>query len=753
MDSKRTSRIFKWLKRIEASKLSIRQYFASHDVPFSRAQYFIYKRQLEEGDADALIDRRRIGNSRKVTETAEAFLKGCIQRDPDVSLGWLQQALEKEFGCSVSLSTVSRTLNQIVPERPRQVGRPAKTNEEPDGQVEHNALGGFEMIVAVAYHLGWPERAADVVGRSVDSFRQLQSVNPDRCTADKKARNKSGQFTKAYNKRRDVRQGRFASIEDKRQSKNWRSMNIASDHHETLARKCLAILSLPLITDNGQVRSVNLAHGQTLRHLCGFNYRQSSIAKFLAELKYVGASAHLLRDLPEFWRHCWEATVSETMVGPLLCFYIDGNTKAVWSSKRVRKNKVTMLGRVMGCLEQVFIHDGLGHPIYFETYSGHAPSGEDVLALFDKIEGSITEVPHSRTRVVRAIIMDGGHNSVSCLRAFAAQTTYHYVTTLDDNQWDDRRVRSRSYPIRYRYGDATLRDLDFELADSKEKGYLITTRAIQIAWDNGRITVLLTSIPRDIVDANEVVFSYFRRWPAQELQFKHGKAVASLNRVAAYGAKMVENPRQRGKQEKLAQKIAALREQLADAIEEANCHQLEIAKLIPKERRLRAKTTIRKGQRSIPASIRDEYQRLGQTIDQHQRAIKTIEKKRQKEFKALAKSQQEWLRLQGKETEYAVDVELDQVLTYFRASLVHLYAYFIQHFLDGGPISLVGLVHRVMHLPAKIVEVDGVRRIELSANSQDPKMMRNIQGAITKLNKLKIKGPRGRLMHFSMDWS
>ena len=349
--------------------------------------------------------------------------------------------------------------------------------------------------------------------------------------------------------------------------------------------------------------------------------------------------------------------------------------------------------------------------------------------------------------------MDGGHNSVSCLRAFAAQTTYHYVTTLDDNQWDDRRVRSRSYPIRYRYGDATLRDLDFELADSKEKGYLITTRAIQIAWDNGRITVLLTSIPRDIVDANEVVFSYFRRWPAQELQFKHGKAVASLNRVAAYGVKMVENPRQRGKQEKLAQKIAALREQLADAIEEANCHQLEIAKLIPKERRLRAKTTIRKGQRIIPASIRDEYRRLGQTIDQHQRAIKTIEKARHKEFKALAKSQQEWLRLQGKETEYAVDVELDQVLTYFRASLVHLYAYFIRHFLDGGPISLVGLVHRVMHLPAKIVEANGVRRIELTANPQDPKMMRNIQGAVTKLNKLKIKGPRGKLMQFSMDWS
>ena len=45
---------------------------------------------------------------------------------------------------------------------------------------------------------------------------------------------------------------------------------------------------------------------------------------------------------------------------PLLCYYVDGNTKALWSKKRVKKNKVTMLGRVMGCLEQVFVHGAQG---------------------------------------------------------------------------------------------------------------------------------------------------------------------------------------------------------------------------------------------------------------------------------------------------------------------------------------------------------------------------------------------------------
>ena len=31
-----------------------------------------------------------------------------------------------------------------------------------------------------------------------------------------------------------------------------------------------------------------------------------------------------------------------------------------------------MLGRVMNCLEQVVLHDGLGRPIYFQTFSGYA---------------------------------------------------------------------------------------------------------------------------------------------------------------------------------------------------------------------------------------------------------------------------------------------------------------------------------------------------------------------------------------------
>jgi hypothetical protein len=748
MATDRVAEISKWIKRIEKSGLSVATFFETRRVPFSRAQYFIYKRRLQELGPDGLTDQRTIGGNRKLASEHLGFLKGCIKGDPNISLGELQQSLLEEFQCDVSLRSISRVLAVVDPGRKGNRGRPRKPES---AHVALNSLGGFELIVAVAYHLGWPQRTADVIAGVVDSLKRSKEFKVSRRRANTAGKNRAGEFTRRYNQRRDVKRNRFASISDKRQSKNWQSMNIVHDGHETILRKSLALLSLPVVSNNGQTRSVNTAYGQSLGHLCGFNYKQSSITKHLAELKYLGVSTALLQDLPEFWKLCWRDAVTDAMMGPLLCYYIDGNTKALWSSSRVKKNKVTMLGRVMGCVEQVFIHDGLGHPVYFENYSGHGPTGEHVLGLFEKIEDAILDVPGSRARVFRAIVMDGANNSVRCLRAFAEQELYHYISTLDDNQWDERRVRSSSCRMRYRYGAATLRDVEIELEDSQDKGYVLSARAIVVTWDNGRQIVVVTSLPKSIVDANEVVYSYFRRWPSQELSYRYEKATVCLNRVAGYGRKRVTNPRQREKQEKLARKIGSLTDQLQYAIEARTAHEQEIAKLIPKERRLRAKTRLVDGKRIVPRSIRADFERCGKEIRRHERAIRNIEKPHKEEFRQLRKCQREWLRLQGKETEYAVDVELDQILTYFRASLVHLYAYFINYFLDGQPLSLIGLASRILQLSATIEEQRDHRKIVLQRNAKDPTMMNRLQGAIDKLNNLKVIGPRGKVMSFCLE--
>lgn len=116
----------------------------------------------------------------------------------------------------------------------------------------------------------------------------------------------------------------------------------------------------------------------------------------------------------------------------------------------------------------------------------------------------------------------------------------------------------------------------------------------------------------------------------------------------------------------------------------------------------------------------------------------------------LRKHQKEWLRLQGKERVYEIDVELDQIVTFYRVSLANLLAYFIHHFLDGVSTSMVMILHQIIHLQATIEENGEERKIKLRSNKKDPETMRKLSFALEKLNSLNIQGPRGKFMRFSL---
>lgn len=326
-----------WMRRIARSRLSVDEFFERHDVPFSRAQYFRYKRSLAQGK-DRAPTRR--GRKKKIGDREELYLRGVVASGAIPSVDQLRDMVEDEFGLAIGRTVMRRTIDRLLPERDRPApGRPRTRVLN----VASNALGGFELIIAVAYHLKWPERVATVIADCV--HERQRKINEGRIYRDHKDRD-DGRFTADYNQRDDVRTGRFASIDEKRERKRWASMAVMQDQDVTLARKSLAILSLPVVTANGSVRSVNLALGQALEHLCGFNYKQSTVTKFLSELKYLGAAERLLRDLSVFWKECWGEEAAQA--GPITCYYVDGNTKAVWSSKRIKQNKVTMLGTCDG---------------------------------------------------------------------------------------------------------------------------------------------------------------------------------------------------------------------------------------------------------------------------------------------------------------------------------------------------------------------------------------------------------------------
>jgi hypothetical protein len=479
------------------------------------------------------------------------------------------------------------------------------------------------------------------------------------------------------------------------------------------------------------------------------NYQHHTLDKFLRELKYLGLAEDLLRDQVGFWQEHWRK-LGENSELPFLCYYVDGNTKALWSLKRVKQSKVTMLGRVMGCLEQVFVHDAFGHPVYLETYAGKAPLGARILGLMEKIEGAL-EGPGPPLQVTRVIVMDAASNGVATLRAFAEQDRYHYITALDDNQWNPSKVREQGRPKRYYYGEATLRDCQIELEDSREKGYLVVVRAIRIDWDHGKTTVLITSLPRAMVGASLVVKAYFDRWPHEELQFRSMKSFACLNRVAGYGKKKLPDEKAREKQKELGGRIQEYRQHLAVPLKALGDQEERLALVLEKQRRIHSRCAIVEGRRVVEEENQARLTSLAQEISQCRRQMKLIQREWGKDLKRLGNYEKQWLRLQGKDFVYQIDVELDQIMGFFRISLVNIACWFLRACMGKSRMSLAKLLHNILLMPAEIELTNEVRRVRLRRNPKDPEVMGKLEPALKRLNELRIPHLDERRIEFVLE--
>jgi hypothetical protein len=109
------------------------------------------------------------------------------------------------------------------------------------------------------------------------------------------------------------------------------------------------------------------------------------------------------------------------------------------------------------------------------------------------------------------------------------------------------------------------------------------------------------------------------------------------------------------------------------------------------------------------------------------------------------------LRLQGKEFVYQIDVELDQIMGFFRISLVNLCCWFLRECMGKSSMSLSKLLHRILLIPAEIELTKDVRRVKLRRNPKDPGLMEKLAPALQKLNELRIQHLDERRIEFVLD--
>jgi hypothetical protein len=160
---------------------------------------------------------------------------------------------------------------------------------------------------------------------------------------------------------------------------------------------------------------------------------------------------------------------------------------------------------------------------------------------------------------------------------------------------------------------------------------------------------------------------------------------------------------------------------------------------------------IKDGKRCLPKRISIEYNQIRKALNKEKREKTKIKKQYQEDFKKYDKKQKEWMRIQGKGKVFKADVELDQIMTYYRIGLASLMAYFAKRFLGQATMDPSKLITSIFHLTGTIKQNQKIRRIKLDYNKQDPKLMEKLQSAINKINDLRVIGPHGRTMEFVLS--
>ncbi len=181
----RKKSIIAGLSRIEKSGCTITEFFEKYNVPFSRSQYYLYKNRLKEIGESGLRDKRSEGGNRKLTGESEAFVAGCVESNPDISLQWIQEALSKRFGVTLSPSGVTRLLQRLNPDMQKRA-RGRRREYEHKVEPKHNSCGGFELIIALAYHLGWPQMTADAIKKMLNRLREQRLLGAPKVLLTKK---------------------------------------------------------------------------------------------------------------------------------------------------------------------------------------------------------------------------------------------------------------------------------------------------------------------------------------------------------------------------------------------------------------------------------------------------------------------------------------------------------------------------------------------------------------------------------------
>lgn len=748
------------IHRIRDNKEKITVVFSDLGLPYKPKTYYALKKKYEDSGLSGLISQKHRCGRKAIASTNEVrqFIINLKERNPEITGKGIQGKLDENYGNALSVCQINKIIQQSNIKAVQ--GRPAQAKEQ-----SLNCAGSI-IFKAAVIETNYLERLIKAQKGSISTrLGAVESGCDDGRTYEEKgifSKDEGGKFTKypVENAEDYAANGgisrKFMGVGEKKAGKNLKRTAISAVGEKTLYQKNMALLSLPIFTEHSRFGEINETKGNELAYLAGFDYKSNTIDRFAREMKYFQISDQLLRMTAGFYLNLWQERTREDV--KLVCYYFDGHRKPLWSSYSVKQSSVSKVGRVMGCLEQVFVHSGLGYPIMLQTFAG----GVYLPDAIKKLHSDIKKImPGTGSRIS---IFDGGGNSVEFYETFKDDD--YFICILDNNQYKQD-LSDFNISQKEESGEELFIEAKKKLINSKTKNSYTARTPIYKKAGKDKHVAFVTDIPNTEATAREVIQMYYGRWPCQELDLRNMNMGIHLSTNYGYGKIKVTNLVVQEKKAYLKVQIEKKRKNINMISKSIDDLKIRIEtenqekKVSQKNHQLKRKeieNQIKRGANSMDISkLLKELNRLNMEKEKGEltkaksewkskREIEKSGQKKKNQEKSVKKQEREYERISKKELVYKNDVELDQLMGMYKIAFANLSAFVLREYFGELHISLESLINKVFKRPGKMITRGKEKIIYIYLNKKDQKMGEHIKKACDVINSKLINQRDGSVL-------
>jgi hypothetical protein len=741
----------------DAEGMTIHEALEAVGDPMPHSSFHARMDRLRLEGEEGLVDKRISGPTSKVTQAIRGFLVGVARSQLNLPAEDMIPLVQEQYGVTLAKRSVQGILQAEGVARPRGMPGHAVRKERIEGL-------GLQIIKVVDERIGYTEKLARAIKEKAVSVAAPKPAIP----LDRFGRNEEGQFVSEYNAprpRRDPQVGAvFESVDVKRAEKDLTRLTLRTCWSETIQRKLLCMMALPMVCDGGRFNAATDPRGALLAGLGHIPYMPATLQKIAGELKYLAVSTRLLDTHASFWLEHMKDCLGTEPTGLLV--YVDGTLKPLWTEFFHKSGKVSSVGRVMPCLESVLLCAGPGVPLYVQTFSGHAPLVHHLIPTLEAVEQATGNGMFSRLTVV-----DGGANAFELLRELHNATPRrHFITALRSDQITEKRIKGLRAFYEYRDGD-WITESTIKLHNSKNpKEEPLELRAIYIEQrGKGTLLGLTSNAPKEGFNTVDLANAFYSRWPSQEGVIRDLKGGTAFGTIHGYGKSRVLNVSVLTEIEKLQGQISKLetrrdKDAQQKAIAEKNLHDVAVA--YRRSQRLldtadRYTNRLRRAEKTHTKVYRDAEVKQRELSLQTREAACALKEANNDERVASAKLETIDNTLQTKQREkstlesqceiYQTDVELDQTCSVVKLGWLCLIWTALHEFFDGIHMEIKTFMNEVLALPGYRIRTATVETIQLIANPRNRPVMKKLEKACERISALKHK--RGhRVVRFALVW-